>query len=270
LPEGGGAGFLTVEGDEMIRILYLGQKPIGERCFDILRDAQSSSLQISGVVSNANDDVWWKSNAIYRECVRGGIPFISNDKRNNREIENLIIRNEINAIISVQHNWILPGEILSLVNNFAFNLHNAKLPGYKGYNACNHAILNGERYYSSTVHWMAEEVDAGGIAFEESFEIGPKETAKGLYERASRAGETAFRKLVDHLAAGKPIPNVPALGAGTFYPRNSLGALREIKKIEDVQEVDRKARAFYFPPFEPAYFILDGHKFYVLPVIEYV
>jgi methionyl-tRNA formyltransferase len=248
-----------------MRILYLGQKPIGEKCFDILREHQSSSLQIRGAVSNQTTNVWWKSNTIYTECVRDGIEFIPNDRRRSAEIKSLIVREQIDAIISVQHAWILPGEILSLVDNFAFNLHNAKLPAYKGYNACNHAILNGERYYTSTIHWMTEEVDEGFIAFEETFEIEPAETAQSLYEKAGRAGESAFRKLVAHLSEGRQVPRETATGQGTFYPRNSLDTLREIKNIEDLREVDRKARAFYFPPFEPAYFIVEGRKFYILP-----
>ena len=37
---------------------------------------------------------------------------------------------------------------------------------YRGYNTCNHAILNGEKFYSVTIHRMLGLVDAGEIVLE--------------------------------------------------------------------------------------------------------
>jgi methionyl-tRNA formyltransferase len=247
------------------RILFLGQKGAGEQCFRLLKYAQSDTLRICGVVSNVSKEVWWGSNTIYQQCVSEKIPFVPNDKRNNDLISALIGEQGINIIVSVQHPWILPVDILSAVNFNAFNLHNAKLPEYKGYNSCSHAILNGERFYTSTVHWMAEKVDMGAISIEETFEISPDETARSLYEKAIRAGLSAFGKLLDCLRRQEPMPKKPIAGEGTFYPRNSLDGLRRIENVLDVEEMDKKTRAMYFPPFEPAYYLVSGTKIYMFP-----
>ncbi len=129
----------------MVRVLYIGQKWIGEKCFAYLHSKQSDSLQICGAVSNISADVWWKSNGIYTRCLDGGVPFLSNERRNNDQILKMIADFDINTIFSVQHRWILPRTLLESVKYRAFNLHNAKLPDYKGNNICNHAILNRDR-----------------------------------------------------------------------------------------------------------------------------
>ena len=36
----------------MKRILFLGQKPIGERCFELLRQVESKNIRVAEVVSN--------------------------------------------------------------------------------------------------------------------------------------------------------------------------------------------------------------------------
>ena len=54
-------------------------------------------------------------------------------------------------------------------------------------------------------------------------------------------------------------------GKGHFYSINSIVGLKEISSIEKFNEVNRKSRAFYYPPHEPAYFISDGKKYYVIP-----
>lgn len=86
-------------------------------------------------------------------------------------------------LLSVQHNWILNSGILSLVDGFYFNLHNAKLPDYMEYNCASHAIYNGDREYVYTTHWMDKDVDCGYIVYEEIIKISDCDTAKSLYER---------------------------------------------------------------------------------------
>lgn len=249
----------------MIRILFLGQKWLGERCFDILQKLQSDSVCICGVVSNSSTEVWWQTNTIYQRCLSTGIPLIANDKRNDAAIVSMIAEMNVNTIISVQHPWIIPQESISLVNDRAFNLHNARLPTYRGHNACNHAILNGDQYYTSTLHWMVAEVDAGAIAFEETVEVAPDDTARSLYEKAIESGQMVFQRLLSHLMQRQPIPHKPISGTGVLYSRNSLDHFREIRDITNPEEVDRKSRALFFPPFEPAYYRLSGKKHYVLP-----
>lgn len=243
----------------MTRILFLGQKPLGEKCFDLLR----RKLDVCGVVTNTTQDVWWGSRGIYDQCIGTSLPLIDNAEQHEKNIAQLIKDREIDTLISVQHSWILSDALLELVNYRAFNLHNAKIPDYRGYNACNHALLNGDQTFTSTIHWMVPKVDMGAIAFEEVLPIATNETAQSLFDKAQDAGFRVFELLVDCLVETRDIPKIPLVGEGHFYGRNDLEPSRQIQNPHDPEEVDRKSRAFHFPPFEPAYILVNGEKQHV-------
>jgi len=71
--------------------------------------------------------------------------------------------------------------------------------------------------------------------------------------------------LVRDLASGKTIPAKPVSGKGVFHKKSEINFLKKIACMDDFEEVDRKARAFYFPPHEPAYYELQKHRFYITP-----
>ena len=248
------------------RILFLGQAPLGEACFRSLLDAESRNLVVVAACSNANaNDNWWQSAEI-ASVARELMPFIPNDRRHFRELEEMMVTTGVNCIVSVQHPWRLPESILRMVNYEAFNLHNGPLPEYGGYNAPSHAILDGALTSGATLHWMADVVDAGPIAFLESFTIGRNDSAVAVYDSTVAAGIRAFSQLIEYLTAGQPLPRRAMVGPVRFHGRAELGRHRQISNGNDMEEVDRKARAFWFPPFEPAYILTaTGSKFYVCP-----
>ncbi len=243
-------------------VLFLGQKPIGEACFEALTRA-GDGIRIAGAVSNDSTANWWKSAGIYAACAQNGIPFISNAERNDRPILELIRREGVDTLISVQHAWILPKEIIEAVSGFAFNLHMAKLPEYKGYNTFSHAIINGEREYYTTLHWLAERVDSGNLVMEKAVAIEPDETAESLYKKASTASLECFEAFLRLLISGGEIPSVPLSGDPRFYSRNSLEALKRITDFSDLEHVGRVVRACTFGGFEPPYFIAGGRKYHI-------
>lgn len=247
------------------RILFLGQKPIGEQCFDILLKNRDREFSVCGAVSNMDTRCWWKSAGIYERATQDGIPFIDNQARHEEAIAKLIAEQRINTLLSVQHAWIIGAPLLQAVGGQAFNLHMAKLPEYKGYNAFSFAIINGDTDYYTTIHWMASKVDAGDIIMERQIPITQEETAGSLYKKAEAASLKCFSEFVDMLKTGVTIPAKPIQGTPQFYGRDSLEKVREITDFTDLTYVDRVVRGCVFPGFQGAYFTANGHKYYILP-----
>ena len=246
----------------MPRILFLGQKPVGEAAWELLRSAGSPALDIAGVVSNADDQrVWWRSNRVFES--RGDVPFLDNVRRVEDELVELIRVQRIDTLLSVQHPWIIGKRVLDAVGGRAINVHNAPLPAYRGFNAVNHALLNGEASFACTAHWMVPEVDDGEIAFEYVFPIATDETALSLYAKAHHAALRLVSEVVERLADGRPLPRRESRGVSRFFARDSIAGLRTVAGGSPA-ELGRTARAFYFPPFEPAHLAVDG-KTYLLP-----
>lgn len=245
-------------------ILFLGQKEIGERCFLLLYQLWQKKVINLVVCSNVSKDVWWNSNAIYLYCKEASIPFISNEARNDELINNCISSYGVSSIVSVQHNWILRDETLKLVKYSAFNLHLAKLPEYQGYNTFNYAILNKEEKYGVTIHWMTQQVDFGSVAYYREFSISKMDTAYSLYQKSVMLGEKLFEQLlVDMLA--DCVPKTDMIGRVAFYPKKGFEQYKLISSLENKSNIDLIARACFFPPFSPAYFLVDEKKYYVVP-----
>jgi methionyl-tRNA formyltransferase len=250
------------------RIMFLGQGPLAEGAyFRLLEVAANGDLQVPVACSNpCGDDKWWGSARIRESAAEHSMVFVSNQQRN----DSILLRNaaecSINCIISVGHPWILPDRVLvSRDRVAAFNLHNAPLPRFGGFNTGSHAILEGVTHFGATLHWMEPAPDAGPIAFAETFQIPEDATAKALHGLTMEAGRHLFEQLVDCLVHQRLPPRAPMTSPAFIYPRNALSVHREILNTASEVEVDRKSRAFWFPPFEPAFYRTLGKKYYVVP-----
>ena len=52
--------------------------------------------------------------------------------------------------------------------------------------------------------------------------------------------------------------------AGKFYKRKDLDIARRIYETDSSQEIERKIKAFWFPPYEGAYIEREGEHFSVI------
>ena len=253
----------------MYKVLFLGQKPIGEACFKILTSREYKNIRLVAVVSNSSvQNVWWKSNVPYLFAKKQGIDFIDNYARHTKEIKDCIKKNDVNFIISIGHNWIVDKETIDMVFENAVNLHLAMLPMYQGNFTYNHAILNHEKEYGVTLHFMREEVDTGDYLFMPKFKISKKDTAYSLYEKSINLGISVFEALIQILESDDKLPRHKMIGEAHFYDKHSIDGKREIKDISNIADVVTRSRAFYFPPFENAYFINQDTKYYIQPEME--
>lgn len=249
----------------MLKVLFLGQKTIGERCFEAL--IAEKKIKIIGAVSNITSDTWWGTRKIHDICQEKEIFFIDNAHRNEAQISRLLENYPEAHLISVQHPWILPSSILKAVEYKALNLHMAKLPNYKGWNGFSHAILNDDKVYTVTFHWMTDRLDEGDHAYEDSFPIQKEDTAVSLYKKAEALSLEMFQKMLKDLLDNK-VPRLKQKGEGAFYGKDSLVSYKYIP-IDQLEKGGQKIiRALYFPPYPPSYTILEGVKINLIPAQE--
>jgi len=225
---------------------------------------ENSNLSLSAVVSETS----------YFQKVLGYVNntkpiHIINSKSNERKILEVINKLNIDFLISIQYKWVLSSRVIKSVNGRAFNFHYGKLPDYRGHHLSIHSILNNEKSFSTTCHWMVEVVDRGYIAYEAKELIEETDTSFNLQKKAVKHTLELFEKLLFNILFDKAIPKYQITGKGNYYSINSIQDQKEIHSLSNFSEIDRKARAFYFPPHEPAYFIKKQKKYYVLPSYKY-
>ena len=203
----------------------MGRGTIARLCFPLIQE------HVRVVVCDAE----------LRSVVMDGVETIDNAKRNEPIILSAIERRNIDAIVSVQHIWVLSQEVLDAVNQKAYNLHNAKLPEYGGYNTITHAILNGETEYWTTIHVMGKDVDVGDILYERAITIDETDTAWSLYMKSVPVAVDNFKEFSEILVSGRTLVGRPITGDVHFYKRIDADILR---MGADFKNDSRAHRAF--------------------------
>lgn len=190
--------------------------------------------------------------------------FLADPTRDDPRLLTLIKNERIDWIFSVLYRWILPAEAIEAVSGNAFNIHLATLPDYRGTHTTIFPILNGESQCGVTLHWMTPEVDMGDKILGKVLDIAPDDSGIHLESRLKDAALECIGDFVQLVDSGKELPRIPLPPGGMFYKKESIFPLKRIVDPTDVVELDRKARAFNYPPHEPAYILRDGKKYYII------
>ncbi|KAF7250998.1 Trifunctional purine biosynthetic protein adenosine-3 [Varanus komodoensis] len=98
---------------------------------------------------------------------------------------------------------ILSGPFVRKWNGKILNIHPSLLPSFKGANAHRLVLEAGVQVTGCTVHFVAEEVDAGAIIFQEAVPVKPGDTEKTLSERVKEAEHRAFPAALQLVASGE-------------------------------------------------------------------
>ena len=166
---------------------------------------------------------------------------------------------DVDLIVSILYWRKLPMTLIARPPLGALNFHPAPLPQYKGCAGYNLAILEGRDDWGVTAHYMDAEIDTGGIVEVAWFPIHEQvETTRTLEATSLDVLRDLAIRTVDRVATARAVlPTVPNLG-GRYVSRKEMEAMKEVRPGDDVA---RKARAFWFPPYDGAYVTIDGAKF---------
>jgi methionyl-tRNA formyltransferase len=120
-----------------------------------------------------------------------------------------------------------------------WNVHPSLLPRWRGAAPVERAILAGDEQTGVTIHETVAELDAGPIAAQASFPIGPTDDAGAVFDRAAEiALELLDRVLQD------PAPQlVPQGGDGVTYAEKIAPADRILDLDRPAEELVRRVRA---------------------------
>lgn len=156
---------------------------------------------------------------------------------------------EVDLLVNV-HSILNPDPaVLAAPRIGAFNMHPGPLPSYAGFNAPSWAIAEGETRHAVTVHRMVAEMDAGPIAYEEWFDVGPEDTGLRVAAAGVKAGLPLLDRLFDDAARGEiPAREQSRDGARFFGFEVPHGG--RLPWAQGAQRVANLVRAADYGPFE--------------------
>lgn len=238
----------------MTKVLFMGRKPVAARCLEqiltrpdvhVVAVLTDNHLEVSPTseVARKNNIPLLRFEEALEACERGTLSF--------------------DFGISMLYWRKLKGALLSKAPRGIVNFHPAPLPDYKGVGGYNLAILDGLNEWACTAHYVDEEIDTGKIIMIDRFPIDPEtETARTLEAKSQTALWDLFTTVFDQLVqSGDRLPTSPNKG-GRYLNRIELEEMKRIDLQKD--DIARKARAFWFPPYEGAFIEIKGQKFTVV------
>ena len=242
-----------------MKFLLLGSGDIARKCIESYLKKNSTKNELIALIGDQQCYELLHNNGNIRCELFDG-------KEKTEIVINEIIHNlQPDFVLSVQYPWIISSRILALLPNSIFNIHNAKLPEYRGHHTISYEIINDEKTHVSTLHIISKEVDRGYIVNTRKTGIYNNDTAFSLWQRSSLKCVELFNWLITELDSIDIKRFSPVKSGGHFYSRFLIDSKKNVP-INSSNEVKKKyARAFYFPPYEPAYTIKNGKKIYLEP-----
>lgn len=235
----------------MIKVLFMGRKPVAARCLERL--LMREDIEVVAVLTDSHLAVSPTS-----EVARAhGLPLLTFEEALKAcEDESL----KFDLGISILYWRRLKGALLATPARGIVNFHPAPLPDYKGVGGYNLAILDSLEEWACSAHYVDEGIDTGEIIAIDRFPMDKDvETAKSLEAKSQESLFKLFVSVFDDLAGSEArLPTTPNEG-GRHLNRKEL---EELKKVDfEKDDVAKKARAFWFPPYDGAFVEINGQRF---------
>lgn len=180
-----------------MRIVYFGNNPRGAICLKTLIKAKHDVI---GVVLHHNTSN--PTNSVYQIAKENNLLVFSPQIVNSQDFCDVLRSLNPDLFILSGYNQIINNNIISIPNLGAINLHGGRLPNYKGGSPINWQIINGETEGACTILFVDEGIDTGDIICEESFSIGPNETAGEIQEKVLQIFPSLLLIVLDQIKEG--------------------------------------------------------------------
>ncbi len=232
------------------KILFMGRKRLGAKCLEFL--LLRSDIEIVGVLTDSH----LLTSPTADLANKFGLRLYEFDSALEHIKSGLL---QFDLGLSVLYWRRLRGEFLTAPTGGIINFHPAPLPEYKGTAGYNLAILEGRNTWATTAHYVDANIDTGSIIEVCSFPIdSERETAKSLEGICQVVLEEQFKRIVSRaLSENQPLEGTPNIG-GKYISRLEMELMKEIKPGDNIA---RKIRAFWFPPYDGAYITIEGVKY---------
>lgn len=185
-----------------LRIIFMGTPEFAVASLDALVNA---GCTIAAVVTApdkpAGRGLKLSESAVKKYAAEKGLHLLQPEKL--RDPAFMTDLQAINADLQVVVAFrMLPEIVWNMPRLGTINLHGSLLPQYRGAAPINWAVINGEKETGVTTFKLQHEIDTGNILLQESFPIGPDDTAGDVHDRMKMIGASLLVKTVQQLADG--------------------------------------------------------------------
>ncbi len=161
-----------------MRIGYFADGPWAHNAFYKLIEDPSIVISFITVRYDSRDNV------LLELAKEHEIPVEINKNINSEEFVSVVKKYDVDMFVSMSFNQIFRSEMIHLPPLKTINCHAGKLPYYRGRNILNWALINDEKEFGITVHYVDEGIDTGDIILQRTYPISDEDNYASLLEKA--------------------------------------------------------------------------------------
>jgi methionyl-tRNA formyltransferase len=232
-----------------MRVVFMAKcKRSAARALDWL---VAQGVEVVAVVASEPDAFTRDEQRVDLVAERHGLPLVSDEELYAAPPE------DVQLVISFLFWKRIREPLLSLGRLGCLNFHPAPLPDMRGLGGYNVAVLEGMRQWGVSCHFVDPDFDTGDLVEVERFPIDPDSaTAFSVDIESQGRLLELFKRVIGSALAGEELPRTPQ-GEGRYVDRQEFEALRRVRPGDDVE---RKLRAFWYPPYPGATIEVDGRE----------
>lgn len=205
--------------DGQMKLGYFGDGPWAHEAFKKI--AEDKSLKICFVTvryDKADPD-------LIELAEKQQIPIEVCENINSEDFMRRIALYQVDLFVSMSFNQIFRTKMINYPRLKTINCHAGKLPFYRGRNILNWVLINDEKDFGITVHYVDEGIDTGDIILQRTYAITDQDDYGSLLNRAYKGcAETlyeAIKMIHEGRAVGLPQNSIDEIG--TYFGMRSDG-----------------------------------------------
>lgn len=179
---------------------YFGDGPWAHKAFDKIIDDNSIEIKFVTVRYDKQDA------ELIQRAEQNYIPVEISKNINSKAFMEKMKQYNVDIFVSMSFNQIFKAEMINLPKYKAINCHAGKLPFYRGRNILNWVLINDEKEFGITVHYIDEGIDTGDIILQETYPITDEDNYGTLLIRAyNGCADILYRaiKMIQNGEAGR-------------------------------------------------------------------
>jgi methionyl-tRNA formyltransferase len=163
---------------EKLRLGYFADGRWAHEAFKLLIEDASIDINFICVRYDTNDYT------LKSFCKKYNISFLRHKNINDMRFQALLKKYNCDLFVSMSFNQIFKKSTFEIPKLKTINCHAGKLPFYRGRNILNWALINDEKEYGITVHYIDEGIDTGDIILQKTYKITDNDDYSTLLERS--------------------------------------------------------------------------------------
>ena len=182
---------------ENLKIGFFGDGPWAQQFLNkILR---SNDISMSFVCTRYN----FPDKELKKLALKNKINVLVSKNVNSLNFIKKIRKHKADLFVSMSFNQIFKKEIIELPHKGIINCHAGKLPFYRGRSILNWVLINDEKEFGITVHYINKQIDSGDIILQKTFPINDNDDFNSLLNISYKECPKILYKSIKLIKHGK-------------------------------------------------------------------